>query len=62
MKKHKGILPQSMLYKVYKTLVGSHLRYADVSKLNGSLSNTKISALQRLQNCAFDIIESLFRS
>ena len=30
MKKLKGILPQSMLFQVYKALVESHLRYADV--------------------------------
>ena len=36
MKKIKGILPQSMLFQVYKALVESHLRYADV--VWGSLS------------------------
>ena len=56
MKKLKGILPQSMLFKVYKALVESHLRYTDV--IWGSLSNAKISALQRLQNHSFDIIEA----
>ena len=56
MKKRKDILPRSMLFQVYKALVESHLRYADV--VWGSLSNTKISALQRLQNRAFDIIEA----
>ena len=56
MKKLKGILPQSMLFQVYKALVESHLRYADV--VWGSLSNAKISALQRLQNRVFDIIEA----
>ena len=55
-KKLRGILPQSMLFKVYKMLVESHLRYADV--VWGILSNTKILALQRLQNRAFDIIET----
>ena len=50
MKKLKDILPRSMLFQVYKALVESHLRYADV--VWGSLSNTKISALQRLQNRA----------
>ena len=30
MKKLKGILPRSMLFQVYKALVESHLRYADV--------------------------------
>ena len=56
MKKLKDVLPRSMLFQVYKALVESHLRYADV--VWGSLSNTKISALQRLQNRAFDIIEA----
>ena len=55
MKKLKGILPQSMLFQVYKALVESHLRYADV--VWGSLSETKITALQRLQNRAFEIIQ-----
>ena len=45
-----------MLLKVYIVLVESHLRYADV--VWGSLSNAKISGLQRLQNRAFDIIEA----
>ena len=56
MKKLKDILPRSMLFQVYKALVESHLRYADV--VWGSLTNTKISALQRLQNRAFDSIEA----
>ena len=56
MKKLIGILPQSMLFQVYKALVESHLRYAEV--VWGSLSNIKISALQRLQNHACDIIET----
>ena len=38
-----------MLFQVYKALVGSHLRHAE---------DTKISALQRLQNRALDIIET----
>ena len=45
-----------MLFQVYKALVESNLRYADV--VWGSLSNTKISALQRLQNRAFEFIEA----
>ena len=48
MKKLTGILPQSMLFQVYKALVESHLRYADV---------VSISVLQRPQNRAFDITE-----
>ena len=55
MKKLRGILPQSMLFQVYKALVVSHLRYADV--VWGSLSEIKITALQRLQNRAFEIIQ-----
>ena len=55
MKKLKGILPQSMPFQVYKALVESHLRYADV--VWGSLSETKITALQRLQNRAFEIVQ-----
>ena len=58
MKELKGILPvpQSMLFQVYKALIESHLRYADVDW--GSLSNTNTTALQRLQNCEFDIIQA----
>ena len=56
MKKLKDILPQSMLFQVYKALVESHFRYADV--VWGSLSNTKTTALQRLQNRAFEIIRA----
>ena len=41
---------------MYKALVESHLRYADV--VWGSLSNTKTSALQRLQNHGFDFVEA----
>ena len=56
MMKLKGILPQSMIFHAYKALVESHLRYADV--VWGSLSNTKITALQRLQNRALEIIKA----
>ena len=56
MKKLKGILPHSMLIKVYKALVESHIRYADV--VWGCLSNAKISAFQKQQNHAFDITET----
>ena len=56
MKKLKDILPEPMLFQVYKTLVESHLRYADV--VWGSLSNIKISAIERQQNCAFHIVEA----
>ena len=55
MKKLKGILTQSILFQVYKALVESHLRYADV--VWRSLSNPEIRALQRLQNRAFEFIQ-----
>ena len=44
-----------MLFQVYKAHVESHLRHADV--VWESLSETKITALQRLQNRAFEIIQ-----
>ena len=56
LKKLKNIISQSQLMKVYYALVESHLRYANV--VWGSLSDTKMEALQRLQNRAFDIIDS----
>ena len=49
------IVPQSQLVNIYHALVESHLRYANV--VWGSLSNTKLEALQRLQNRAHSIIE-----
>ena len=55
MKKLKGILPQSMLFQVYKELVESHFRYTDV--VWGSLSNTKITALQRLQIMHLELLK-----
>ena len=42
--------------EVYYALVENHLRYANV--VWGSLSDAKMEALQRLQNRAFDIIDS----
>ena len=56
MKQLKGILSQSMLFQVYKALIESHLLYPDV--VSGSLSNTKITTLQRLQNRAFEVIQA----
>ena len=47
----KNILPQSSLSNVYRALIESHIRYADV--IWGSLSNTKIEFLQRLQDSSF---------
>ena len=46
---------QSQLVNIYHALVESHLRYANV--VWGSLSNTKLEGLQRLQNRAHSIIE-----
>ena len=42
--------------EVYYALVESHLRYAN--EVWRSLSDTKMEALQQLQNRAFDIIDS----
>ena len=55
LKKLMKIVPQSQLVNIYHALVESHLRYANV--VWGSLSNTKLEALQRLQNRAHSIIE-----
>ena len=56
LKKLMKIVPQSELVNIYYALVESHLRYANV--VWGSLSNTKLEDLQRLQNRAQSIIES----
>ena len=56
LKKLKNIISQSQLMEVYYALVESHLRYANV--VWGSLSDTKMEALQRLQNRAFGVVES----
>ena len=52
LKKLKNIISQSQLMEVYYALVESHLRYANV--VWGSLSDTKMEVLQRLQNRALD--------
>ena len=57
LKKLKNILPQSKLCIVYYAIVESHLRYADVTW--GSLPARKIETLQRLQNRAQIIIETV---
>ena len=49
------IFPQSYLVNIYHALVESRLRYANI--VWGSLSNTIIEALQRLQNRAHSIIK-----
>ena len=56
LKKLKNILPQSQLSNVYRALVESHMRYADV--IWGHLSNSKTESLQRLQDRAISIIET----
>ena len=55
LKKLMKIVPQSQLVNIYHALVESHLRYANVAW--GSLSNTKLEALQRLQNRAHSIMQ-----
>ena len=49
-------LSQSKLDQVYRALFESHLRYSN--ELWGSLSNTKLDHLQRLQTRAKTLIES----
>ena len=56
LRKLKNILPQSKLLDVYRALVESHLRYANV--VWGALPSTKLSTLQKYQNSAFNLIES----
>ena len=56
LKKLKNILPQSQLSNVYRALVESHIRYADV--IWGSLTHSKKESLQRLQDRAIFIIET----
>ena len=56
LRKLRNILLQTKLDQVYKALLESHLRYSD--KLWGSLSNTKLDHLQRLQTRARTLIES----
>ena len=56
LKKLKNVVPQSQLCNVYCALIESHLRYADV--IWGSLSKTKLAALQRLQDRACSIISN----
>ena len=48
LKKLKIVIPQSQLCNVYYALIERHLRYADV--IWGSLSKTKITALQHLRD------------
>ena len=55
-RKLKDILPQSKLVTVYRALIESHLRYGNI--LWGCISDTKLSALQRLQSRAKLLIEN----
>ena len=54
LKKLKNLISQSQLDHVYRALVESHLRYANV--IWGSLSKSKMNTLQRLQDRACSII------
>ena len=56
LRKLKYLIPQSQLDHVYRALVESHLRYANV--IWGSLSKSKINTLQRLQDRARSIIDN----
>ena len=56
LRKLKNSLPQPQLLEVYRELVESHLRYANVGW--GALRGTKLSTLQKYQNRAFNFIES----
>ena len=55
LKRLKTILPQSQLCLVHYKLVESQLRYGDIAW--GSLSKTKLAALQRVQTRAIKIIK-----
>ena len=52
----KNIVSQSQLSNVYRALVESHIRYADV--IWGSVSNSKMESLQRFQDRAISIIDT----
>ena len=52
----KNIVSQSQLSNVYRALVESHIRFADV--IWGSVSNSKMESLQRLQDRAISIIDT----
>ena len=50
-----NLVPQTQLDNVYRALIESHLRYADV--IRGSIPSSKIKILQNLQDRARTIIE-----
>ena len=54
LKKLKNFIPQSQLDHVYRAVIESHLRYANV--IWGSLPKSKLNTLQRLQDRARSII------
>ena len=56
LRKLQNILPQSQLLDVYRALVESHLRYANM--VWGALPSAKLSTLQTYQNRALNLIES----
>ena len=56
LRKLENILPQSKLLEVYRALVESHLKCANV--VWGALPSTKLSTLQKYQNRAFNLIET----
>ena len=55
LKRLKDIVPQKQLDSVYRALIESHLRYANV--IWGSIPSYKLKILQNLQNRARTIIE-----
>ena len=55
LKKLKNLISQSQLDHVYRALIESHLRYANV--IWGSLPKSKLNTLQRLQDRARSVIE-----
>ena len=54
LKNLKNLIPQSQLDHVYRAVIESHLRYANV--IWGSLPKSKLNTLQRLQDRARSII------
>ena len=53
LKSLKNVLSQALLSYVYRVLVESNIRYADV--IWGTLSNSKIESLQSLQDRAISM-------
>ncbi len=51
----QNLVPQKQLDNVYRSLVESHLRYANV--IWGSIPDSKLEVLQNLQNRARTLIE-----